>query len=195
MTKRVVVIASGETERRAIPILVGHLRGRGVAVEDVRVPPSNRPLTVEVAEKIIKSVWYENIDAPPDKFVLLFDLDGGVPDEVLGPIKRELAGRLGVGITTKLQYAYAQRHLEAWYFADVANLRNYLGRSPGSVDTSQPDEIDNPKRRLKELVNQLYTARISEEIARELDAGTIEMRSPSFRGFLEAVMNGDFPAK
>ena len=92
--------------------------------------------------------------------------------------------------------AYAQQHLEAWYFADATNLRAYLGHAPGHVDTSTPDEIENPKNHLRNVLNdQFYTARISEEIADRLDPPTIAQRSPSFRGFLEAVKNGVLSAE
>ena len=92
-------------------------------------------------------------------------------------------------------YAYAQAHLEAWYFADADNLRQYLGRAPGQVDTSKPDEIDNPKLQLRHLLGErVYTARVSAEIAGTLDATTIALRSPSFRIFVEAVMNGSVVA-
>ena len=61
----------------------------------------------------------------------------------------------------------------------------------GNVDTSKPDEIQNPKLHLKNVLgDRVYTARVSEEIARKLDAATIAQRSPSFEGFLEAVTNG-----
>ena len=189
-----MVIASGETERRAIPCLVEHLRDQGISVDEIRVPPHNRPLDVEMAEKLIKAVWYENLNSPPDKLVLLVDVDRAVPEDVLDLIRRQLPQRLGPEIGTRLQYAYAQWHLEAWYFADIRNLRSYLGESPGLLDTSLPDEIENPKRRLQALLrraNRVYTARVSEEIARHMHAPTIAQRSPSFRGFLEAVMNGD----
>ena len=74
---------------------------------------------------------------------------GADPDEVLAPFKENLPGRLGGEIRATVLYAYAQWHLEAWYFADVANLRSYLGQAPGDVDTSKPDEIQNPKLHLK----------------------------------------------
>ena len=87
--------------------------------------------------------------------------------------------------------AYAQPHLEAWYFADAENLGNYLGRDTGQVDTSKPDEIRNPKLHLRHLLGErIYTARISEEIAATLDADTIVGRSPSFERFIDAIMNG-----
>ena len=194
MPKRVKVIASGETERRAIPWLIEHLRDEDVLVDEVRIPPRNRPLDIEMAEKLIKSVWYENLDSPPEKVVLLVDVDRKAPDEALRPFRQALPIRLGDEIETRVQYAYAQWHLEAWYFADIMNLRGYLGESPGLIDTSRPDDIENPKRRLKTLLgraDQTYTARISEEIARHLNPPTIAQRSPSFRRFLGAVMNGD----
>ena len=147
-----------------------------------------------MAERLIKSAWYESL-TPPNKFVVLVDLDSAAADEVLAPFREDLPGRLGSQIGATVQYAYAQRHLEAWYFADAANLRTWIGGSLGSVDTSKPDEIQNPKLYLRHLLgDRVYTARVSEEIARTLDARTVAQRSPSFEGFLEAVMNGGGPS-
>ena len=191
MPKRVIVIASGETERRALPHLLSHLRDEGIVLADVRIPSRNRGLRVKIVEKIIKSAWYES-QTPPDKFVLLVDVDGKDPDATLAPFKHDLPGRLPSEVRPKLQYAYAQWHLEAWYFADSQNLRTYLrGKALRSVDASKPDEIQNPKQHLKNLLERsTYTARTSEDIARTLDARTIAQRSPSFDGFLSAVRNG-----
>ncbi|MGO8748902.1 MAG: DUF4276 family protein [Thermoguttaceae bacterium] len=191
MGKHVVVIASGETERRSLPHLVAHLRDEGIAVVEIRIPPGGKALNVEMAEKLLKASWFENIASPPDKFVILVDTDGKDSDEVIRPFREQLPGRVGTKIGAQLQFACAQWHLEAWYFADVSGLRVYLERDPGSVDTSKPDEIQNPKLHLKNLLGaRAYTAVISEEIAKKLNAQTIGQRSPSFHGFLEAVRNG-----
>jgi len=193
MTKRVVVIASGETERRSLPHLLAHLVAEDILVIEVRRPDGNKALSVEMAEKLVKAAWWappENV--VPDKFVILLDVDGKDPREVLRPFCEELPSRVGPKVTASFQFAYAQWHLEAWYFADVARLRTYLGRDPGGVDTSKPDEIQNPKLHLKNLLgDRMYTAVISEEIARVLNVQTIIDRSPSFQGFLEAVRDGD----
>ena len=122
-----------------------------------------------------------------DKFVILVRLGRRMRWRASGRAS-PTPGRRGRG---KNQSAYAQQHLEAWYFGDTANLRAYLGHAPGNVDTSKPDEIENPKNHLKNVLDdRVYTARISEEIAMSLDPKTIAGRSPSFRGFLEAVKNG-----
>ena len=191
MTKHVTVVASGETERRSLPHLVAHLHAEDIVVVNIRIPPRSRVLNVEMAEKLVKAAWYENVVEPPDKFVVLMDLDGKAPDQVLGQFQEQLPVRLGPKIWATIQYAYAQWHLEAWYFADEAGLRTYLGRSLGHVDTSQPDAILNTKLHLKQLLaGRAYTAVISEEIARSLNVKTIGQRSPSFHGFLDAVRNG-----
>ena len=190
MAGHVVVVASGATERRSLPHLVSHLRMQGTSVADVRIPPRNKALDAGVAEKIIKSIWYENLGEAPDKIVLLVEIDMKSPDQVVGQMREELARRLPDEIERKMQYAHAQRHLEAWYFADGGNLRGYLKRDLGNVDDSRPDEMENPKLHLKNILGQVYTARVSEEIARALDTETIARRSPSFRSFLEALRNG-----
>ena len=158
----------------------------------MRIPRRHRVLNVAMAERLIKAAWYANAAAPPDKFVVLLDTDGKAPDEVTGPFMDRLPGRLSDDITPPVLVAYAQQHLEAWYFADAANLRSWLGgRALGSVNESQPDEIQNPKQHLKNLLGgRVYTARVAAEIARELDAQNIFQRSPSFMKFVEAVVNG-----
>ena len=191
MAKHVVIIASGETERRALPHLAGYLRDRAIDVSEVRVPPRDRALDAEMAERLIKAVWYENLSAPPDKFVLVMDVDRAPPEEVLRSMQSELPRRVAE-VRVDVVYAYAQQHLEAWYFADPENLRGYVGRALGHVDTSKPDEIQNPKLHLRNLLgDRVYTARVSEEIARTLNPHTIAERSPSFRNFAAAAMNGD----
>ena len=122
--------------------------------------------------------------------MLLVDADGNDPDSIVLPLREKLTELIPEEIHVRVQYAWAQWHLEAWYFADATNLREYLSRNAGSVDTSKPDEIQNPKLHLKHLLPRTYTARVSEEIARTLNPRTIAGRSPSFKGFVEAVLNG-----
>jgi len=192
MAKEVVVVASGETERRSLPHLVAHLRAENVEVVEIRIPPRGRALNVEMAEKLLKASWFQRTTAPPDKFVVLVDADGRPPDEVLRPFREELPSRTGTEIGPRLQFACAQWHLEAWYFADASGLRAYLARDLGSVDTSMPDEIQNPKLHLKHLLgDRVYTAVTSEEIAKSVSAEMIDQRSPSFRGFVKAIRNGN----
>ena len=190
MPKRVVVVASGETERRALPHLVRHLELVGVSIVDVRVPPRNLPLKPEMVEQLIKAAWFSRLHEPPDKFVILVDVDHGDPTSVLKPYEETLPGRLG-SVQAEVLYAFAQQHLEAWYFADSEGLRAYLARPLGSVDPSRPDEIQNPKLHLTHLLgSRIYTARVSEEIAQGLDPDEIAQRSPSFDGFIKTVVNG-----
>ena len=70
-----VVIASGETERRALPHLVSHLSDIEL---DVRIPKRNAKLSVQVINQQIADAWWE-MPNPPDKFVVLVDVDGKPP--------------------------------------------------------------------------------------------------------------------
>lgn len=190
MAKHVVVIASGETERRSLPHLLAHLRNEGIIIDEVRCPSRNRALTVEIAESLMKATWFASI-SKPDKFVILIDADGKPGEDLLRPFRDNLRGRLAA-IPAALQFAFAQWHLEAWFFGDVSNLRKNLGRDLGSIDASKPDEVNNPKHHLKQLLGEsVYTAVISEKIARTTNPVIVEGRSPSFRAFVEAVRNGD----
>lgn len=159
----------------------------------MRIPPRNLPLTPEMAEKLIKASWFANPQVPPDKFVVLLDTDRKSPESVLKPFEEALSNRI-VSIGANVLYAYAQKHLEAWYFADANGLRAHLGRALGSIDPSQPDEIDSPKLHLRNLLDsRVYTARVSENIAQTLEPEKIAQRSPSFRGFINAIINGAAP--
>ena len=167
------------------------MAAEGVTVEDVRIPPRHRAISVDVAEKIIRSVWFERVEGErPSKFVVLLDTDRSLPQDVLAPILDGLPQRLS-DIDASLQFAYAQQHLEAWYLADANGLRRYLGRDLGDVDSSQPDAIVNPKLHLKHLLGTPYTSLVSRNIAKELDAAAIARNSASFREFVAAVRNGD----
>ena len=190
MAKRVVVIASGPTEQRAIPLLLSSEESIQI---QVLIPPNNRALSVENALRIIRSTQYATPGECPGKYVVLVDVDGKDPNEVIKPFVDGLPGQLDPELRELVHFAYAQWHLESWFFADAGGLREYLGgRSLGSVDTSAPDNIENPKNHLKNLLREtvLYTARISEEIAQRLNCDTIASRSPSFRSFREEVRNG-----
>ena len=194
MPKHVVVIASGETERRALPRLLAYLGDVGIKVS-VRIPPRHRSLSVDMARRLILSVKHTSPEGDPEKFVILVDADGKPPNPILARFTEELPKTLDPEISTRIKYAHAQWHLEAWYFADSSRLRDFLGRALGSVDTSNPDAIRNPKLHLKHLLgdDQAYTAVVSEKIAGAIDSRTIEERSPSFRTLVDAVKNGATP--
>ena len=86
MKKKVIVVASGETERRSLPHLTANLAEEGVRVTEVRIPPRHRDLTVSVAAQLIDAAWFEyQYTDPPDKFVILVDVDGKDPTEALRP--------------------------------------------------------------------------------------------------------------
>ena len=190
MAKRVVVIASGPTEQRAIPLLL--LSEENIQIQ-VLIPPNNGALTIDSALRLIRSTQYTTPEESPGKYVVLLDVDGKEPDQVMEPFVNGLPSQLDLELREIVYFAYAQWHLEAWFFADAAHLREFLnGRSLGSVDTSNPDNIQNPKNHLRNLLRQtgVYTSRVSEEIAQTLDYDTIASRSPSFRRFRDAVKNG-----
>lgn len=191
MVKRVLVIASGRTEQMALPHLLTHLSAEGIAVE-VRIPDRNRKLLPSIVASIIYDSLYDFTEETPDKYVVLIDTDGKTTEDVLRPLQEGLQRANVERHVPSLLYAYAQWHLEAWYFADAGNLRVYLGRDVGNVNPNQPDRIENPKHHLMQLLGtKTYTSTVSEEIAKTLDAQTIAQRSPSFAGFLAAVRNGD----
>lgn len=196
MAKRVVIIASGETERRSLPHLLRHLSAEGIVVDEpIRTPPSNRPITGDNASKLVLSAWYEKPPAErPDKFVILLDADAKDPRAVVARFEEDFqATRVPHQVPIPILSVAAKWHLEAWFFADPAALRGYLQRNLGNVDTTRPDEIVNPKGHLKSLLkearNEIYTASVSEDIARQLRFAELR-RSPSFASFEAAVRNG-----
>ncbi len=85
----------------------------------------------------------------------------------------------------------AKWHLEAWFFADPINLRQWFGGKALGLLEVPADNIESPKHRLRNLLSQPYTARTAEAIAAALSATNIRDCSPSFAKFEDAVRNGN----
>ena len=155
---------------------------------DVRIPPRNRAISPQLAVRIAKGCIFDQ--PPPDKFVILVDVDRKNPEEVLRPLRSGIGGALD-HLDLKVCFAYAQQHLEAWFFADERGLRGYLGSDLGRVDASRPDDIDNPKLHLTHILRgRFYTSEVAEGMSRALNGATIAARSASFARFLDVVRNG-----
>jgi len=183
-----VVIASGMTERRALPHLLRRLvENEGLELMEVRIPPRHRQLTNRLASQLVCAAWYDRAETErPDKFVVLIDADGKDVVRLL----REFGDVTGSPtITASVRVAAAQWHLEAWFFADHHGLRKAVGRNLGRIERNA-DDIQNPKERLKSLLEQPYTAEWAERLARAVDPSVVESRSPSFASFVAAVRNG-----
>jgi hypothetical protein len=190
MGKRVIVIASGETERMALPHLLRHLETEGITIlGPIRTPTRDRPLTRETVSQLIIAAWYSTFPRP-DKFVVLVDADGKAPHTVAESLAAELTNTKCESIPVPIKVIAAKWHLEAWFWADPSALRDYLGRDLGNVDTSDPDAIPSPKNCLKQLLDNIYTARVSGEIAQKISASEVSKRSRSFSLFEQAVRNG-----
>ncbi len=193
MGKRVVVIVSGESDRRSVPHLCRHFAQRADLFE-VRRPPGNAALTPEQATKLIKAAWCELLYGrgdPPDKFVVLVDSDARDAAEAARPFEEAMIHLTDVAAARIV--AVAIRHLEAWFFGHSEKLREFLGRDLGSIDPSRPDEIDNPKLHLANLLksrSRVYTAPVAGQIAAQLDPLIIEGRSASFARFIGKLQNG-----
>ncbi len=191
--KRLLVIASGETERRALPALMRDTL-TNIELLGVRIPPGHRDIArAEVAEAVIRAAFWQfkGEERAPDKVVVLIDADAAAEQ---GHHKaRELQARLEkrlASLPTKVLVAAACRHLEAWFFADAQGLREFLGRALGNVDPLLPDEIENPKLYLTHLLRpRVYVAAVAGEIARRLSPAEVR-RSSSFVAFEAAARNG-----
>jgi hypothetical protein len=191
VTKRVVVIASGSTEQEALPHLLRHLATEDIAVDlPVLIPPGHYDVRGKLVEKLVLSAWFGR-HPRPDKFVVLKDADGKDPQEVGDQLREELArSKIADRVTAPILVTIAKWHLEAWFFADVPGLREYLGRDIGSVDVSDPYAIVNPKHILKSLLKEPYTAAVTREIAERLSCAELRRRSRSFRELEAALRNG-----
>lgn len=192
MANKVVVIVSGEIDRRSVPHLCRHFSEQ-TELFDVRKPPGNAALTPEQARKLIRAAWYElhGRGRAPDKFVVLVDADGHDALDAARPFE-EMAAHLADIAAPKL-VAVAVRHLEAWFFGHSEMLREFLQRDLGGIDSSRPDEIDNPKLHLTHLLksrSRVYTAVIAEQIATRLDPVVIAGRSGSFDRFIRKLEDG-----
>ncbi|MBK9266416.1 MAG: DUF4276 family protein [Polyangiaceae bacterium] len=193
MGKRVVVIASGETERMALPHLLRHLESDNVGIlGPILTPPRQHALTPDSACKLVQAAWYWN-DPQPDKFVILVDADGKDPQMVVATFAQRLEGTKCQDIPVPIKVVAAKWHLEAWFWADPHALRSYVGRDLGNVDINDPDAIPSPKQCLKDLLDVPYTARVAGEIAQGISTTEVGKRSRSFAHFEQAIRNGSAP--
>jgi len=191
VTKRVVVIASGSTEQETLPHMLRHLATEDITIDlPVLIPPGHHDVRGRLVEKLVLSAWFGR-HPRPDKFVVSKDADGKDPQEVGDQLREELArSKIADRVTAPILVTIAKWHLEAWFFADVPGLRDYLGRDIGSVDVSDPDAVVNPKHILKSLLREPYTAAVSREIAERLSCADLGRRSRSFRELEAALRNG-----
>jgi hypothetical protein len=193
VAKRVVVIASGETERRALPHITRHLcKEEGIDLQEVCIPPHHHVLDVASAEKLVLAAWFylSGSGRAPDKFVVLVDADARDPADVTRAFE-SLPNRVHTRVPVPVIVTAAKWHLEAWFFAGGGFLREYLGRDLGSVDPNAPDGVVNPKLHLTHLLGDKrpYVASVAEEIAKGAQVGELR-RSASFCAFESALRNG-----
>ena len=190
----VLIIASGITEYEALPLLLREsLRGIGRGV-DISYPPGHRKLNAAMASKLIRA-GYWSLYPRPQKAVVLVDCDARECNEVIEGVRTALTPLVGDLAAMGLQVfvVAAKWHLEAWFFGDPTGLRGVLGRDLGDVAIGNPDAIDNPKRRLINLlrsVDRIYTAQVAAEIARAVSPAAVLAASPSFSEFDAAIRNG-----
>ncbi len=188
MGKQVLVVASGRTELAAVRHL---LRSTRELIEslDIRTVLHGR-VTIDQATKIVRGAWFERLYVTPlDKAVVLTDCDGASWNESVERLA-EIRLRLQ-DLPLPILIAAANWHLEAWFFADADGLRSALGRSLGGVNTSSPDDIQNPKLHLRNILAKPYTSRVAGEIARKIRPEIARTRSPSFQHFETSVLNGE----
>jgi len=191
MPKRVVIIASGETERRALPCLLAPLEGEGIVIDSIVTPPRHQQIDAYMAERLLLSAWYSrDYSCPPDKFVILVDADGKDPHTLVSKLEASLEKTKCQQIPVPIRVAAAKWHLEAWFWADPFGLREFLGRNLGDVDHSDPDAMTNPNYCLKQLLGEPYTSRVAEEIAQRISLAEVRTRSSSFVLFEKALRNG-----
>lgn len=180
----VALIASGETERRALPLLCRDLGASGTTLTEVLVPPRTGQLSPDMALRLARSVHTAS-----NKIVVVVDADGRTQDSILQPFRKKFQN--WPSWPRPVFLAHAQWHLEAWFFADQAGLRLFLNDKDLGNLPAIPDDIERPKLRLQHLLQPfLYTAATAREIAAAIHPQVAEKRSPSFAQFRAAMRNG-----
>lgn len=190
----ILIVASGNTEYEALPLLLRDVLNDVGRHVDIRFPPNHRNLDATMAARLIKS-GYWSVFPRPQAAIVLVDCDARPRLEVVNEVTTALMPLIADLETRGLEVlvATAKWHLEAWFFGDPSGLREVLDRDLGDVVLANPDSIENPKRHLINLlrtIDRLYTARVAGDIARSLNPTIILAASRSFSEFDAAVRRG-----
>lgn len=186
--KQVIVIASGDTERLALPHLLRELIDQEISL-DIRVSPHGS-LTIDRVSRVARAAYWDMKmrGRDPSKFVILLDADAEDREETIR--RFEVVAERIQDLQVPTYVSAAKWHLEAWFFADEQSLRSFVGRSLGGVDASRPEAIERPKEHLRNLLDRPYTARVAARIAAVLSPEAVRAKSPSFVDFESKIRNG-----
>ena len=88
-----------------------------------------------------------------------------------------------------------RREVETWLLADVEAVKT-VAQNRGGQEVAEVqetlEEIEYPKKRLRQLLSEAkleYTDRVGAEIARSLRLDKLSYRCPSFRTFMQRVVD------
>jgi hypothetical protein len=126
---------------------------------------------------------------PQTRFIVLRDKDS---DDCI-EVKRRLLEKCQEAKRPDSLVRIACHELESWYLADLAAVEKGLGLPTGELNTSKnsikyqnPDTLDSPKEKLKQLTDKFYQeVSGSLEIGKHLDPANT--RSRSFAVFVSGV--------
>lgn len=144
--QRIAVIAEGEGEVAAVPVLIRRIAGEGFGRWDVTVSsPHRRPRnSLTAAGGIERFVTLATVKDPDTPGVLvIIDADDDCPAE-LGPTlqARAEAARPDLRVSVVL----ANREFEAWFLAAAPSLRGQRGLASDLAAHPAPEQLRDCKR-------------------------------------------------
>ena len=186
-----LILASGLKEWYALPVLCRHFcEDAGVRV----VFPDHSAALIHQVAPLLQLHWRPDVDPP---CVILVDTHRLSPSQAMEPVQQKVdamvqRGDLSPAARNSIRWAYAQPHLEAWFFADPSGLARYIGCD--EADLGVPGTIRDPQGVLRGLMTQHmpgrrrnYGASRAKDIADGLDARVVLANSPSFKTLIDAI--------
>jgi hypothetical protein len=127
-----------------------------------------------------------------DKFIVLKDLHTYQEDTIRRRYRATLRA-LAAHLIGRIRFLTVRHAIEAWFLADI-NTLNRVYNCRIEREIMNPEEIEDPAERLTRLLERygkryIKSEKAGERIMKEADLQKVSEKAPSFRTFLNYLMD------
>ena len=179
MTRTVIPIVEGHSERESVPILLRKILN-ALEVFDLQI---HRPIRVHrhrivKEEELKKKIQYAARTPSCESILVLIDADDDCAGD-LGPQMHAWAGEARPDKPCKVVLAVTE--YESWFLAGLDSLRGQYGIPTDAEPPDPPEQVRDAKGALSRMMSHRYVETIHQpKLTGALDFHLTRERSPSF---------------